>query len=266
MKRTGISRLLPRFRLGYLIAGTLAVTATVAHAAVFFYNSGTTSGWDYIFTAGKPYNITSSNLRSRSSGYSIRAETRGGELDFSGRHHSEVIKWNVGKRGLVRWYGESFLIPDYNYDSGYVINQFFDKDVTKKPIILLTVRPDNKLDLTNIWNTDSSGCPATACYKQTLNYTFNRNTWYDLVWRINWQSNSTGRVEMWIKPASASDWTKIFDRTGINMYANDGPIEFHAGAYALGSADLSPGEVRYTYVDEFRFGDSNSSPNEVAPR
>lgn len=256
---------LARRKLAWIVAGTALATATAAHAAAFFFNSGTTSGWDYIFTAGKPYNITSSNLRSRLSGYSIRAEVKGGETDFAGRYHSEVIKHGAGRRGLTRWYGESFLIPDYSFDGQYTINQFFNREITKKPNVLLQVRPDNKLNIKILWVDSTDPCPVNGCADITMNYTFQRNTWYDLVWNANWQSDSTGFLRIWIRPANGT-WTKILDRTGPNTYPNDSDIEFHAGAYAYRDVDLSVGEQRFSYLDEFRFGDSNSSLTEVAPQ
>ncbi|WNR42832.1 heparin lyase I family protein [Paenibacillus roseipurpureus] len=137
-----------------------------ASAAVSFYNSGTTSGWDTTITPGKPYNLRSVTGPTRDGGQALRMELRYGEPDPFGSYHSEVVKNNTGNYGQTRWYGFSTYVPDdYVFGQNVITTQWWSY-APAQPVMDISITSQGNWSVKQQWvyPQTSSGLNRQGCW------------------------------------------------------------------------------------------------------
>lgn len=185
---------------------------------------------------------------------------------------SQLLFNDINQINYERWYGFSiYLGPSYpiNYDGVENILQFLRTDTLEEyhPLSIgyhgyaqgiSELWPSGKyLTITRVLRTNPPASPYTIFINPIQ--TVNNQNWVDIVMRVKWSNDTTGRIRIWINDVL---------RYSYNGITNYGPNKLRIGIdkwdWRL-KWDVSNTTEREIYIDEFRIGDSLSTYNDVRP-
>ena len=242
----------------------LALAPCLAHATIYFQNSGNTSGWDQLYVEHNGSVTTVNSPVFGSNSTAIQAEQIY-DPNYTGRYHAEARLAQGAQQGWDRYYGYALYLPsDWQFvDQNFNIMQFIGTPPCStsggKPWTMLWIRNNS---LTTRLTTGPDGCNRTD-----QNFTITSNTiagtWHTVVIHSNWESDSTGAFTVWY------DGNPVIDQEGVPTCPNDDTtMEFAVGQYANGWHDngtmLGTQSVRDIYIDQVTVADNYTDANPSA--
>ncbi|KAI2615188.1 polysaccharide lyase family 20 protein [Hypoxylon sp. NC1633] len=224
--------------VSYNVSGLLiALGLTAVQATQFWSNTGTTAGWD-TFThehEGTVNEVTNVVYK----GSTALKMTQIHDSAYSGRYHSEAVKYDAYKKGDTAFYGFAFrLQQDWQFDpaQGFNLAQFI-ADFTDLGC------GEDYMPSTMVWVVGNQlhtrvkygeVCPISSqkikSYDNLGQVT--AGVWHRIVLQISWKSDSTGYFKMWY------DGAKVVEDYNLPTNVGDGrAFSFRVGLYANGWYD-----------------------------
>ncbi|RYC57849.1 hypothetical protein CHU98_g8364 [Xylaria longipes] len=250
----------------FLCALSAAVTT---QASQLFSNTGTTSGWDTFTHENKGTVQEVTNVVYK--GSTALKMTQIYDPSWTGRYHSEAVKYNAYKKGDTGFYGFAFRLqedwqfsPAQSYNLAQFIADFTDlgssfrardfllgqysarKLLKPSTITLRMVITDFKYRVvpsTLVWIVGDQlytrvkygeVCPTSSQLTRTFKNlaTVTAGEWHRIELQVDWQSDDTGYFKMWY------DGVKVTETYNISTNVGDGrAFQFRVGLYANGWHD-----------------------------
>ncbi|KAI1356885.1 polysaccharide lyase [Xylaria sp. FL0043] len=214
----------------------LSVAATV-QATQIFSNTGTMSGWDEYTHEDKGTVQEVTNVVYK--GSTALKMTQVYDPSWTGRYHSEAVKYNVYKKGDTGFYGFAFRLqedwqfaPANSYNLAQFIADFTDLGCTETymPSTLVWIEGDQLATRVKYGDVCSTSSQLTRSFKNLKTVT--AGVWHRVELQVSWQSDNTGYFKMWY------DGEKVTDTYNIPTNVGDGrPFQFRVGLYANGWHD-----------------------------
>lgn len=211
--------------------------SAVARAKQTFSNAGTTSGWDD-FThehEGTVQQVTNVVYK----GDSALKMTQTHDPSYTGRYHSEAIKYDVYKKGDAGYYGFAFRLQDgweFDRDLEFNLAQFIADFTdlgcgeTWMPATMVYLVGDQLATRVKTGGVCPKSAQKTTSWKGLA--TVKAGTWHTVVIQASWQSDASGSFKIWFDGAPAHE------ETGIKTTVSDGrAFDFRVGLYANGWHD-----------------------------
>jgi hypothetical protein len=213
----------------FALTGAMALTGSVALAAVLFRNTGTTSGWDGFSREHKGVISQVTNVFYK--GTTSVKVTQIYDAAYRGRYHAEMVRNDGYTPGQMRFYGFAFYLPsNWQY-----VNQSFN--IAQFIADFGNTGCDDWMPTTMMWisgtNLHTRVKSGTVCSQKTT--TFNNlghlatGRWHTVIIQANWQSNTSGYFKVWLNGA------KVLERYGIPTTIADPQnrrYSFRVGMYA----------------------------------
>ncbi|KAI1202195.1 polysaccharide lyase [Nemania serpens] len=214
----------------------LGAAAATVQASQTFSNTGTMSGWEAYTreNKGTVQEVTNVVYKGTTALKMTQVYTPG----YTGRYHSEAVKYNVYKKGDTGFYGFAFrLQEDWEFSGGsYNIAQFIADftdlgcEETYMPSTLIWIdgnRLSTRVKYGNV-------CPTSQQQTRTFSNvaTVTAGAWHRVELQVSWKSDSTGYFKLWF------DGQKVSETYNIPTNVGDGrPFQFRVGLYANGWHD-----------------------------
>jgi len=253
---------------------TIALTANAQRHHLVFESSfedPTLSEWSGIVRC-LPDRVSTSTTIKKTGQRSARFYSLLSDTSACNELRSQLILNDTNAINYERWYGFSFYLgSDYptNYDGVENFLEFFRTDTVEAyyPLglsyygyadgVSVLWPSGNYISATRILQTQ----PPASNYTIFIDplKTVASQQWVDIVMKIKWSNDTTGRVRVWVNDVLAF---------GFNGVTNYGPNNLRIGIdkwdWRLGWYVSSTSE-RELYIDEFRIGDSLATYNDVRP-
>jgi Polysaccharide lyase len=248
----------------FAMTGALGLPASYSTAAVLFHNTGTTSGWNLVFVEhrGSVAQVTSPVFK----GSTALRVTQVYDPAYTGRYHSEFVRNDGYRPGLMRFYGFALYIPS-NWQSvsqGFNIAQFIAD--------FGDTGCDDFMPSTMMWFTGSSLSTrvkqGSICNQSIRTFSniasLSYGQWHRIEIQANWQSNSTGYFKVWVDGAKRLEQFNL--ATTISDPANR-TFSFRVGMYANAWHDqgrmVGTQATRTLYYDQIGIGTTfgDADPN-----
>ncbi|KAI1378409.1 polysaccharide lyase family 20 protein [Hypoxylon crocopeplum] len=215
----------------------IALGLAAVQATQFWHNTGTNSGWD-TFTHehdGTVQEVTNVVYK----GTTALKMTQIHDSAYTGRYHSEAVKYNVYQKGDTGSYGFAFRLqenwqfdPAQEFNIAQFIADFTDLgcEETYMPSTMVWIIGDQLATRVKYGDV----CPtANQKIKQYKNLkTVTAGVWHRIVIQADWQSDNTGYFKMWY------DGEKVVENYTLPTNVGDGRyFQFRVGLYANGWHD-----------------------------
>ncbi|KAI0395790.1 polysaccharide lyase family 20 protein [Xylariaceae sp. FL0594] len=209
-----------------------ALSATTAQASQIFSNRGVMDGWD-TFTHEDMGTVQPVTNVAYKDGNALKM-TQIYDPNWSGRFHSEAVKYDVYKKGDTGFYGFAFRLQDnwqFSPAQGYNIAQFIADftdlgcSETYMPSTMVWIVGDQLYTRVKYGDV----CPTSAQKTRTFPKlaTVTAGEWHRIELQVSWQSDSTGYFKIWY------DGQKVNETYNIPTNVGDGrPFQFRVGLYA----------------------------------
>ncbi|KAI0914740.1 polysaccharide lyase [Ustulina deusta] len=214
----------------------LSAAATV-QATQIFSNTGTMSGWDTYTHENKGTVQEVNNVFYKSS--TALKMTQIYDPSWTGRYHSEAVKYNVYKKGDTGFYGFAFRLqedwqfsPAQSYNLAQFIADFTDLgcEETYMPSTMVWIQGDQLTTRVKYGEVCPTSQQLTRSFKNLKTVT--AGVWHRIELQVSWQSDNTGYFKMWY------DGEKVTETYNIPTNVGDGrPFQFRVGLYANGWHD-----------------------------
>jgi hypothetical protein len=235
------------------------------------FENPTLSDWDGVQRCFVD-RVTASQTVKKIGSYSARFYSKFADTLGCTQVRSQLILNDTNATNYERWYGFSvYFGPSYplNYDGIENFIEFLRTDTTESyyPLALAYhgyadgIPPNwssgKYLTTTRVLRTPPPASPYTIFINPLK--TVNNQQWVDIVMRVKWANDTSGRVRIWVNDALA------FSYNGVTTY---GPTVLRLGVdkwdwrlkwYVSNTIE------RELYIDEFRIGDSLATYNDVRP-
>lgn len=209
----------------------LGAAATV-QASQIFSNTGTMSGWDAFTRENKGTVQEVTNVVYK--GSTALKMTQVYDPSWTGRYHSEAVKYDVYKKGDTGFYGFAFRLqenwqfaPAQSYNLAQFIADFTDLgcEETWMPSTMIWIVGDQLTTRVKYGEV----CPTSM--QQTRSFTnlktVTAGEWHRVELQVSWRSDGTGYFKMWY------DGEKVTETYDIPTNVGDGrPFQFRVGLYA----------------------------------
>ncbi|KAI1421000.1 polysaccharide lyase [Xylaria sp. FL1777] len=214
----------------------LSAAATV-QATQIFSNTGTMSGWDAYTHEDKGTVQEVTNVVYK--GNTALKMTQVYDPSWTGRYHSEAVKYDVYKKGDTGFYGFAFRLqqdwqfsPAQSYNLAQFIADFTDLgcEETYMPSTLVWIEGDQLATRVKYGEVCPTSQQITRSFKNLQTVT--AGVWHRVELQVDWQSDDTGYFKMWY------DGVKVTETYNIPTNVGDGrPFQFRVGLYANGWHD-----------------------------
>ncbi|KAI0540735.1 polysaccharide lyase [Xylaria digitata] len=214
----------------------LGAAATV-QAAQLFSNTGTLSGWDTTNHENKGTVQEVTNVVYK--GSTALKMTQVYDPSWTGRYHSEAVKYNVYKKDDTGFYGFAFRLqenwqfsPAQSYNLAQFIADFTDLgcEETYMPSTMVWIEGDQLATRVKYGEVCPTSQQVTRSFKKLKTVT--AGEWHRIELQVSWKSDSTGYFKMWY------DGEKVTETYNIPTNVGDGrPFQFRVGLYANGWHD-----------------------------
>ncbi|KAI2638199.1 polysaccharide lyase [Xylaria nigripes] len=219
------------------ILASLVCAATAALAEQQFNNTGILAGWDQFTHENKGTVQQVTNVVY--SGSNALKMTQIYDPNYSGRYHSEAVKYNVCKKGDTGFYGFAFRLqenwefaPAQEFNIAQFIADFTDLGCSETfmPGAMIWLEGDQLTARVKFGEV----CPTSSQHIQTFSNlaTVTAGEWHRIVLQADWQSDNTGYFKFWY------DGQKVSETYNIPTTVSDGrEFQFRVGLYANGWHD-----------------------------
>jgi hypothetical protein len=209
-----------------------ALSAATAQASQIFSNRGVIDGWD-TFTHENKGTVQAVTNVAYKDGNALKM-TQIYDPNYTGRYHSEAVKYNVYKKGDTGFYGFAFrLQEDWQFSpaQGYNIAQFIADftdlgcEETYMPSTMIWIEGNQLYSRVKYGEV----CPTSSQKIKTFPNlaTVTAGEWHRIELQVNWQSDNTGYFKLWY------DGQKVNETFNIQTNVGDGrPFQFRVGLYA----------------------------------
>ncbi|KAI1157206.1 polysaccharide lyase [Nemania diffusa] len=234
----------------------LSAAATV-QATQIFSNTGTMSGWDAYTHENKGTVQEVTNVVYE--GSTALKMTQVYDPTWTGRYHSEAVKYNVYKKGDTGFYGFAFRLqqdwqfsPASSYNLAQFIADFTDLgcEETYMPSTLVWIEGDQLATRVKYGEVCPTSQQITRSFKNLATVT--AGVWHRIELQVDWQSDSTGYFKLWY------DGVKVTETYNIPTNVGDGrPFQFRVGLYANGWHDsgyVGTQPTRQVWYDQIAAG------------
>ncbi|KAI0193841.1 polysaccharide lyase [Astrocystis sublimbata] len=234
----------------------LSAAASV-QASQIFSNTGTMDGWDH-FThenQGTVEEVTDVVYQ----GSTALKMTQVYDPNYSGRYHSEAVKYDVYKKGDTGFYGFAFKLQDdwefapaQKFNLAQFITDFTDLgcEETYMPSTLVWIEGDQLATRVKYGEVCPTSSQVTRNFKNLKTVT--AGEWHRIELQINWQSDETGYIKMWYDGEKVTETYNIATNVG-----DERPFQFRAGLYANGWHDngyQGNQDMRQVWYDQIAAG------------
>ncbi|KAI1312384.1 polysaccharide lyase [Xylaria venustula] len=212
-------------------------TAAAVRATQIFSNTGTMSGWDEYTHEDKGTVQEVTNVVYN--GSTALKMTQVYDASWTGRFHSEAVKYDVYKKGDTGFYGFAFRLqedwqfsPANNYNLAQFIADFTDLgcEETYMPSTMVWIEGDQLATRVKYGEVCPTSSQITRSFKKLATVT--AGVWHRIELQVDWQSDSTGYFKLWY------DGEKVTETYNIPTNVGDGrPFQFRVGLYANGWHD-----------------------------
>ncbi len=238
-----------------------------------FENPGFVSPWDSIERCYTSY-ISPNNSFVKQGGQSVRFYSSVVDTLNCNLVRSQLVFFDTTATNYERWYGMSiFLGAGYplQYDGVENFFQIFRIGTESNPPLSLayygyaqgvnSLWPSGEyIALVKHLNSPDSVVPQSpmTIYINPLK-NIQRNKWIDIVMRVKWANDTTGRIRVWVDGELRYSYNGVtnhspnYVRLGIDKW--DWRLKWN----------VSSTQTRELFVDEFRIGNQLSTYNDVAP-
>ncbi|KAK5624452.1 hypothetical protein RRF57_000168 [Xylaria bambusicola] len=243
---------------------THILCALGAAATVIFSNTGTMSGWDAYTRENKGTVQEVTNVVYK--GSTALKMTQVYDSTWSGRYHSEAVKYDVYKKGDTGFYGFAFRLqenwqfsPAQNYNLAQFIADFTDLgcEETYMPSTMVWIEGDQLATRVKYGNACPTNQQITRSFKNLKTVT--AGVWHRIELQVSWKSDNTGYFKMWY------DGEKVTETYNIPTNVGDGrPFQFRVGLYANGWHDSGyqgTQPTRQVWYDQIAAGSAFADAN-----
>ncbi|GAP85924.1 putative polysaccharide lyase [Rosellinia necatrix] len=211
--------------------------AATVQATQSFNNPGTLAGWDTFTHENKGTVQEVTNVVYK--GSTALKMTQVYDPSWTGRYHSEAVKYNAYKKGDTGFYGFAFRLQDnwqfapaQSYNLAQFIADFTDLgcEETYMPSTLVWIQGDQLATRVKYGEV----CPTSQQKTRSFNNlkTVTAGVWHRVELQVSWKSDGTGYFKMWY------DGEKVTETYNIPTNVGDGrPFQFRVGLYANGWHD-----------------------------
>jgi hypothetical protein len=216
-----------------LVASLALISSPVALATRSFYNSGTTSGWDYVRKENKGTVDQVTNVVYK--GTSAIKVTQTYDAGYSGRYHSEVDHNYGYKRGDTTFYGFMFRLSDaWEFQSqSYNIAQFIANRVGAgcggddwMPSTMVWVQGNQLYTRIVSGHYRQPDCSRSFQTLSNLGQIY-AGQWHKVIMQVKWASDGSGYFKIWL------DGVKVAERLNTATTVDDDSVfQFRVGLYA----------------------------------
>ncbi|KAI1393327.1 polysaccharide lyase family 20 protein [Hypoxylon trugodes] len=210
----------------------LALGLTAVEATQFWHNTGTKSGWD-AYThehKGTVDEVTDQVYK----GSTALRMTQIHDSSYSGRYHSEAVKFNAYKKGDTGFYGFAFRLQDnwqfspaQGYNLAQFITDFSDLNCGEDymPSTMVWIDGDQlatRVKYGEVCPTDQQKIKSFDGLKKVT-----AGVWHRVEIQASWKSDNTGFFKLWY------DGEKVVEAYNLPTNVGDGrPFQFRVGLYA----------------------------------
>ncbi|XDG01003.1 hypothetical protein ABKA04_000618 [Annulohypoxylon sp. FPYF3050] len=215
----------------------IALSLTAVQATEFWHNTGTKSGWD-TFThehEGTVDEVTNVVYK----GTTALKMTQIHDSSYSGRYHSEAVKYNAYKKGDTGFYGFAFRLqedwqfsPAQEFNIAQFIADFSDLNCGEDymPSSMVWIVGDQLQTRVKYGDV----CPTTSQKIKSFSNLakVTAGVWHRVEIQASWKSDSTGYYKLWY------DGEKVVEAYNLPTNVGDGRyFQFRVGLYANGWHD-----------------------------
>ncbi|KAI4867128.1 polysaccharide lyase family 20 protein [Hypoxylon rubiginosum] len=215
----------------------LALSLTGVQATQSWHNTGTKSGWD-TFThenKGTVDEVTDQVYK----GPTALRMTQIHDASYSGRYHSEAVKYNVYRKGDTGFYGFAFRLQDgwqfspaQEFNLAQFIADFTNLGCTETymPGAMVWIVGDQLQARVKHGDVCPVASQKITPFKDLKTVT--AGAWHRVVIQASWKSDGTGFFKLWY------DGEKVVESYNIPTTVGDGRyFQFRVGLYANGWHD-----------------------------
>ncbi|KAI0594843.1 polysaccharide lyase [Biscogniauxia sp. FL1348] len=218
----------------FLVVGLAAATA---RATQFWHNEGTTAGWDAFTQENKGTVQQVSNVVYK--GSTALKMTQVYDAGWSGRYHSEAVKYGAYQKGDTGFYGFAFRLqsdwqfaPAQEFNLAQFIADFTSLGCSETwmPGSMVWIEGDQLATRVKYGEVCPTSAQQTRSFKNLATVT--AGVWHRVEIQASWKSDGTGFYKMWY------DGTKVTETYDIPTTVGDGrAFQFRVGLYANGWHD-----------------------------
>ncbi|KAI1503309.1 polysaccharide lyase [Biscogniauxia marginata] len=218
-------------------AFVIGLAASAAQATQFWHNEGTTDGWDTFTHENKGTVQQVSNMFYK--GSTALKMTQIYDPSWTGRYHSEAVKFNAYKKGDTGFYGFAFrLQEDWQFSpaQGFNLAQFIADftnlgcSETYMPGTMVWIEGNQLATRVKYGDVCPTSAQKTRSFKNLKTVT--AGVWHRVEIQASWKSDGTGFFKMWY------DGEKVTETYDIPTTVSDGrAFQFRVGLYANGWHD-----------------------------
>ncbi|KAK7995086.1 hypothetical protein PG990_013859 [Apiospora arundinis] len=228
---------------GIIVKSLIAVAVALngVEATQAFSNRGTMSGWDTFThenkgTVQEVTNVVFPDITQQGTALKM---TQIYDKSWSGRYHSEAVKYNVYKKGDTGYYGFAFRLqenweftPNLNFNLAQFIADFTSLGCseTYMPSTMVWLEGDQLNTRVKYGDVCPQEGQKTKSFKNLATVT--AGVWHRVEIKASWRSDSTGSFQIWF------DGKQVHESSGIPTTVTDGrAFQFRVGLYANGWHD-----------------------------
>ncbi|OTA88544.1 polysaccharide lyase family 20 protein [Hypoxylon sp. CO27-5] len=223
--------------LSKLPALLMALGLTTVQGSQFWSNTGTTAGWDTFTHEHKGTVDQVTNVVYK--GSTALKMTQIYDSSYTGRYHSEAVKYNVYKKGDTGFYGFAFrLQEDWQFDPAQEFNlaqfiaDFSDLNCGEDYMPGAMVWIEGNQLTTRVKYGEVCPTSSQKIKSFTNLKTVTAGEWHRVEIQANWQSDNTGYYKLWY------DGEKVVEAYNLPTNVGDGrAFQFRVGLYANGWHD-----------------------------